>query len=747
MAINEIKTKTLNMIDDLKAVCSNFGLGNASSEYKIITEVFLYKFINDKFIYEALKLSYLSDLSAVELDEKLKTFENDEYEMFLMDLKASTAKIKKNHLISSLYSNKNKSQFHKIFDSTLRDIADFNIDIFSVQTGGQSKIRLFEGISQYVVEEEKKDRFCRAIIDKIVDFSFNDAFGLKYDFFADIFEYLIKDYNKDFGKYAEYYTPHSISQIIAKILKTDEIKNVTVYDPAAGSGTLVLSLAHEIGEDNCTIYTQDISQKSNEFLRLNLILNNLVHSLPNVIHEDTLVNPMHLNREGDDIRKFDYIVSNPPFNTDFSENRNLLAGKNYQARFFAGVPAIPKKDKKSMPIYQLFMQHILVSLNDDGKAAIVVPSGFLTDSGKIPTEIRKTIVNNKWLSFVIQMPTNVFANTNTSVSIVFLDKSIENNETFFIDASKLGSNEKIDDVQRVVIGAKDENKIISHIETLKEENEFSKLAKISDIIENDYLIKPGLYFDMEFHKLHEHGYNIQEEKVIFKEQMVGLVNTLSDKYSRNLFIEWFVDFKFEGFSGKLKKSEYGDIPEEFDLVPLEELILDTLGGEWGKEEPSGNYSEKIKCIRGADLPDIVSAKYDKIPTRYVTKKHIGSKEVKPNDIILEISGGSPIQSTGRIAFIDKKTIEQLVDPVLCTNFCRILRFKDENISKFVYDYLQLLYDRKYFFNLENNTTGIKNLIYKAFSTNIKVPLPKNRLIINEYYNKIKSFNDNIYNSL
>ena len=74
-------------------------------------------------------------------------------------------------------------------------------------------------------------------------------------------------------------------------------KNVTVYDPAAGSGTLVLALAHEIGEDNCTIFTQDISQKSNEFLRLNLILNNLVHSLPNVIHDDTLLNPRHLEKK------------------------------------------------------------------------------------------------------------------------------------------------------------------------------------------------------------------------------------------------------------------------------------------------------------------------------------------------------------------------------------------------------------------------------------------------------------------
>lgn len=102
------------------------------------------------------------------------------------------------------------------------------------------------------------------------------------------------------------------------------VQNVTVYDPAAGSGTLVLALAHEIGESNCTIYTQDISQKSNEFLRLNLILNNLVHSLGHVVHGDTLLSPQHLNRQKNGLMKFDYIVSNPPFNVDFLITEILL---------------------------------------------------------------------------------------------------------------------------------------------------------------------------------------------------------------------------------------------------------------------------------------------------------------------------------------------------------------------------------------------------------------------------------------
>ena len=312
MTSEVIMAKTKAMIDDLKTVCANYGLGNASSEYKIITEVFLYKFLNDKFLHEIRKVD--DNLKNAEnIEETLTNMDDDEYEFLLASLPPATAQLKKEHFISFLFNNKNREKFNELFDETLVDIANFNIDVFAVKTGSEDKIRLFDALSVFVTETNKRADFCRAIIDKLVAFSFEEAFSQKYDFFAAVFEYLIKDYNKDFGKYAEYYTPHSIASIIAKILVPEGIQNVNIYDPAAGSGTLVLALAHQIGEENCTIYTQDISQKSNEFLRLNLILNNLVHSLGNVVHGDTLLEPQHLNKQKNGLMKFDYIVSNPPY--------------------------------------------------------------------------------------------------------------------------------------------------------------------------------------------------------------------------------------------------------------------------------------------------------------------------------------------------------------------------------------------------------------------------------------------------
>ncbi|MDD3417727.1 MAG: class I SAM-dependent DNA methyltransferase [Lachnospiraceae bacterium] len=491
-----VMAKTKAMIDDLKSVCANYGLGNASSEYKIITEVFLYKFLNDKFLHEVRQVD--ENLKGSEnIEEKLNGMSEEDYEFLLASLPPATAQLKKTHFISYLFNNKNQDKFNELFDNTLVDIANYNIDVFSVKTGSEDKIRLFDALSVFVTETNKRADFCKAIIDKLVAFSFEDAFEQKYDFFAAVFEYLIKDYNKDFGKYAEYYTPHSIASIIARIMVPREVQNVNIYDPAAGSGTLVLSLAHEIGEENCTIYTQDISQKSNEFLRLNLILNNLVHSLGHVVHGDTLLEPQHFNKQKNGLMKFDYIVSNPPFNVDFSESRDTLAGDNYKERFWAGVPNIPNKDKNKMAIYQMFLQHIIFSLEKGGKAAVVVPTGFLTAGTGIPKAIREYIVGERMLRGVISMPSNIFATTGTNVSILFIDESNKDGKVILMDASKLGHKEKVDGKnQRTVLEADEIQSIIDTFTKGEEKDDFSVLVDYEQIEQKKYSFSAGQYFEV-----------------------------------------------------------------------------------------------------------------------------------------------------------------------------------------------------------------------------------------------------------
>jgi type I restriction enzyme M protein len=462
-------------------------------------------------------------MSAAEVESAMSKMSEDDYEIMLLDFGAATARLKREHFISFLFNRQNEENFHILFDDTLVDIANYNVDIFSVKAGGQSRISLFDKLSQYVIEQEKKDGFCRAIIAKLAGCSFDSVFEQKYDFFATIFEYLIKDYNKDFGKYGEYYTPHSIASIIAQIMVPKGAKNVTVYDPAAGSGTLVLALAHEIGEENCTIYTQDISQKSNEFLRLNLILNNLVHSLPNVVHDDTLLNPRHLNDKKDGLASFDYIASNPPFGVDFSENRNTLAGEKYNKRFWAGVPNIPNKNKDKMAIYLMFLQHIIFSLKDTGKAAVVVPTGFLTAGSKIQKKIREHLVSNRMLRGVVSMPSNIFATTGTNVSILFLDRENTSGKVVLMDASNLGTKIKEDGKnQKTVLSTEEIRTIIDTFIAAEPVDGLCVAVDYKDIENKKFSFSAGQYFEVKIEYSELTPAEFAEKMAGFTERLTGL---------------------------------------------------------------------------------------------------------------------------------------------------------------------------------------------------------------------------------
>lgn len=508
---------TKSLIDDLKAVCSNAGLANSGGEYKIVTEAFLYKYLNDKFLYEVV----LADSSlAGNTEEKLAGLSDDAYELLLMRLGAGTAHLKREHLLSSLFNRQNEEKFAELFDTTLQEISDLNLDRFSVQTGGAEKIRLFDPISPYVIEAGKRDGFCRALVNKLVRFSFADVFSETYDFFAAVFEYLISDYNKDSGQYGEYYTPNSIARIIAQVLVPERVQDVTVYDPAAGTGTLLLALVHRIGEDRCSLYSQDISQKSSEFLRLNLILNGKVDSLNNVVHGNTLTHPAVFGFARDRLPQFDYVVSNPPFNMDFSETWEELAGDVHKKRFFAGVPNV-LKDKDDMKVYLLFLQHILASMKETGKAAVVVPTGFLTAQNGIEKKIREHIVERRMLKGVISMPPKIFATTGTNVSVLFLDRENRSGSAVLIDASKLGTKEKVGGLQRTLLSPAELDRIVQTFGAAENVEDFCQVVSFAEMEERNCSFSAGQYFDVKIEyiklsqkefvgKLTEHSSNLKK---------------------------------------------------------------------------------------------------------------------------------------------------------------------------------------------------------------------------------------------
>ena len=493
----QIKEKTISLIDSLKSTCQTYGMGNDGNEYKIITQVFLYKYLNDKFGYEIKKLDKRI-ASAEKWEIAYSELSEDDREDLFDTMNPDIPRLNPEHLISHLWNQQAKGDFDLIFDQTMIDIADKNIDIFSTQTTQNTKIPLFEKLTQYVTDEAQRAPFARALIDKLVNFSFEETFSEHYDFFAAIFEYLIKDYNTaGGGKYAEYYTPHAIATIMARLLVGDnaDLHNIECYDPSAGTGTLLMALGHQIGEDRCTIFAQDISQRSNKMLKLNLILNGLVSSLDHAIQGDTLLAPYHKSDDGQSLRQFDFVVSNPPFKMDFSDTRDDIE-KKYSARFWAGVPKVPAKKKESMAIYTCFIQHVVNSLKKDGKGAIVVPTGFLTAKSSIEGKVLKKLVDDHIVYGAVSMPSNVFANTGTNVSVLFFDNSRTADRVVLIDASKLGEEYKDGNLQKRRLRPEEIEKIITTFRNKEAVDDFSVAVTYDEIISKKYSLAAGQYFDV-----------------------------------------------------------------------------------------------------------------------------------------------------------------------------------------------------------------------------------------------------------
>lgn len=176
------------------------------------------------------------------------------------------------------------------------------------------------------------------------------------------------------------------------------------------------------------------------------------------------------------------------------------------------------------------------------------------------------------------------------------------------------------------------------------------------------------------------------------------INARLEELAQALFKSWFIDF--EPFGGQM--------PEDWETVPINDMVETIIGGDWGKEEDSGSFTKKVMCIRGADLNNIRIGEKGKAPIRYILDKNFKQKALSHHDIIVEISGGSPTQSTGRIAMISSVFSNNYDNSLICTNFCKALKIK-KTYSHYFYYLWNYLYDNKIMFIYENGSNGLKNL--------------------------------------
>ena len=223
--------------------------------------------------------------------------------------------------------------------------------------------------------------------------------------------------------------------------------------------------------------------------------------------------------------------------------------------------------------------------------------------------------------------------------------------------------------------------------------------------------------------------------LIIQSKIVSILDTIDSKICQNEKI----NNNLEQQAQAIFKEWFIDNPEnnEWSTGTFSELIKSTLNGDWGKEAPTGNNNEKVYCIRGADIPEVKAGNKGKMPTRYILPKNYVAKQLTAGDIVVEISGGSPTQSTGRCTAITQSLLDRYDSGMVCTNFCKALKPK-EGYSLFIYYYWQYMYGKGVFFSYENGTTGIKNLDFSGFieTETILIPPVDKVIAFDNYCNSI-----------
>lgn len=352
---------------------------------------------------------------------------------------------------------------------------------------------------------DRNDKLVK-ILNTIGDLPLGDYRENQIDAFGDAYEYLINMYASNAGKSGgEFFTPQEVGELLARIVIGDKKQVNKVYDPACGSGGLLLKFAKILGKDNVLngYYGQDSNPTIYNLARYNMFLHDINFSKFNIAYGDTLINPQHWDDE-----PFDAIVSNPPYSVKWEGDANPVLINDQR---FSPAGVLAPKSKADLA----FTMHMLSWLSTEGVAAIVEFPGVLFRGGA-EKKIRKYLVDNNYVDAVIQLPDNLFFGTSIATCILVLKKSKQDNSVLYIDASRQfiheGNKNKLNE---------DNIKYIVGLYRNRQDKDYeSKLVSNKDIADNDYNMAVTSYVEKEDtrEKIDIHELNKQIAEVVAREQ-------------------------------------------------------------------------------------------------------------------------------------------------------------------------------------------------------------------------------------
>ena len=319
---------------------------------------------------------------------------------------------------------------------------------------------------------ERRNQRLAKLLTSIGDLRFGDYADNSIDVFGDAYEYLMTMYASNAGKSGgEFFTPQEVSELLAEIATVGKDEVNKVYDPACGSGSLLLKFSKVLDKEKVRqgFFGQEINLTNYNLCRINMFLHNINYEEFDIIHGDTLTDPEYWDDE-----QFDAIVSNPPYSIKWDGNANPILIDDDR---FVPAGVLAPKSKADLA----FTMHMLFFLSTIGTAAIVEFPGVLYRGGA-ERKIREYLIENNYIDAVIQLPPDLFFGTTIATCIIVLKKSKKDNKTLFIDASeefvRNGNKNKLSEENRA--------KILAAFVERKDIEYFVKLVENKDIAENDY---------------------------------------------------------------------------------------------------------------------------------------------------------------------------------------------------------------------------------------------------------------------